>query len=376
MTNGPTANGVAWASDARRERRRAFTIIELLVVIGVVVVLVSILIVAVAAATRTGQSANTKALMNSIKQALVRFQSDIGYLPPILGTPGIGDVAPNNHYFRKLFDPRGDDGQWGNADDVLPDKPDGTLNNLYDDNIQEWFSVTSLAEYLLGYGHHNQDGYGYVPPPVDLWADERPPLGIRDPGPDGVWGATVFDVEGPLSSRMSGSSPHMDTGKIYGPYLELKDQRLLASIDCTNGCRDAGGRLNLSFPGDGNFNDDNPKVIVDYWGNPIRFYRRLYAPGSLQSAYRTSGTNVPTLSDVYLLRPFDVKVGGQIDSVWPDASGDTTTTMALRSAEFALFSPGPDRSFNPDLRYDLLNAQGNDLGTDLANEDNIVELGP
>ncbi len=355
---------------------RAFTIVELLVVIGVVVVLLSILIVAVSAATRTGQTANTQALMNSIKQALVRFRSDIGYLPPVLGAVDMTDVTPENHDLRKLFDPRGGDLTWGNIDDVLPDRPDGTPNNSYDDNIQEWFSETSLAEYLLGYGHHNQDGYGVIDAsnPNDVWTRERPPLGIRNPGADGVWGATLNGPDGSLASRMLGTTPGLDTGKVYGPYLELKDQRLLASAD---GSRDLAGRLILSFPGEGNFNPDNPKVLVDYWGNPIRYYRKLYAPGSLQSGYRPSGAGVgvPTLSDVYLLRPFDIRPGAAIDGL-PDASGDTSTTMALRSAEFALFSPGPDRSFNPDLRYDLANEPSNDRGTDLFNQDNLVELGP
>ncbi len=369
MTNGPKANGVAWASKAcPGERRRAFTIIELMVVIGVVVVLVSILIVAVAAATRTGQSANTQALMNSIKQALVRFQSDIGYLPPVLGKLDTTEYDPANHDLRKLFDPRGDDLVWGNIDDVLPDKPDGTLNNSYRANIQEWFSETSLAEYLLGYGHHNQDGYGYTPPPVDRWADERPPLGIRDPGPDGVWGATVFDVEGPLSSRMSGSSPHMDTGKIYGPYLELKEARLLGSTDGTS----TNGTLNVYLPGEGGYDPNDPKILVDYWGDPILFFRRVYHLGAIKSRYYPPDPTVatPTLADVFVLRPYALDPGAGIVGI-PDhaplqGGGDTTATQGLKAAEFALFSAGPDRTFNPDMRVDP-----EDL-----NKDNIVEVGP
>ncbi|MFB3139056.1 MAG: type II secretion system protein, partial [Phycisphaerales bacterium] len=61
---------------------RGFTIVELLIVIAVIIVLLSIVIVAVNAATRTAQSASTLTLMNSMKQALVRFKADIGYYPP------------------------------------------------------------------------------------------------------------------------------------------------------------------------------------------------------------------------------------------------------------------------------------------------------
>jgi hypothetical protein len=71
-----------------------------------------------------------------------------------------------------------------------------------------------------------------------------------------------------------------------------------------------------------------------------------------------------------------VDPGNAIDAPFADAGGDTTTTAALNSAEFALFSAGPDRFFNPDLRYDDPDDPGNTRGTDLFNEDNIVELGP
>ena len=56
--------------------------------------------------------------------------------------------------------------------------------------------------------------------------------------------------------------------------------------------------------------------------------------------------------------------------------GDPTTTAALNSAEFALFSSGPDGLFNQDIRYDSPSDPANTAGTSFANEDNIVELGP
>ena len=62
-----------------------------------------------------------------------------------------------------------------------------------------------------------------------------------------------------------------------------------------------------------------------------------------------------------------------------DAGEDNTgeeQDPAKECAEFALFSAGPDRDFNPYLRYDAPNDGGNTLGTDLFNKDNIVELGP
>ena len=67
-----------------RVGRGAFTIVELLVVMGVIILLSGILVVAIAKASRISQSANTQVLLGSINQALVRFEADIGYLPPVL----------------------------------------------------------------------------------------------------------------------------------------------------------------------------------------------------------------------------------------------------------------------------------------------------
>ena len=214
------------------------------------------------------------------------------------------------------------------------------------------------------------------------------------PGPDGVWEATVYgNQDGSLLSRMMRPNPSLNTlsnidrGKVFGPYLELKDDHLLASTD---GRINAAGQLNLFFPGDGAYDPLLPKVIVDYWGHPIRYYRRLYAPGSLKSPYRPHGrdTRPPTLSDVFVLRPFEIKPGNAIDGRLGDLSaasylpgnGDTTTIAALNSAEFALFSSGPDGLINPDIRYDNPDDPGNNPygngPTSFVNEDNIVELGP
>jgi hypothetical protein len=52
-------------------RRSAFTIIELLIVVGIIIILLSIIVVAMNAAVRTSQGANTQALLSSINNASV-----------------------------------------------------------------------------------------------------------------------------------------------------------------------------------------------------------------------------------------------------------------------------------------------------------------
>ncbi len=310
--------------------------------VAMIIMLLSILIVAVNAANRTSQRANTRFLMNSLKQALVSFKDDVGYYPPVLGTVDPNPPAPDE--VLTLMEPPD------------PGEP-----------VQSWFSQTSLADYLIGYGDDREDGYGAIDDTT------KPAPGIRHPGTDGVWMATVNGGNGTLEFRNLTGNPF---GKVYGPFLELKEKRLLASTD---GTTDLAGTLRIFFPGDGGYNEDDPKVIVDYWSRPIRYYRRPYPPGALNASYRlVPGVIdlVPTLAEVFLLRPFTMKPGTEADSYLGDAAGDTSVSLALKTAEFALFSSGPDRALNAELRYDDRNNPANVLETSFSNQDNIVELGP
>ncbi|UCD74284.1 MAG: hypothetical protein JSV91_10885, partial [Phycisphaerales bacterium] len=206
--------------------RSAFTIVELLIVITVIIILLSILIVAVNAAQRTAQQAKTESVINAITQALVRFKEDIGYYPPVLDPLRSLPVAGGQHDIPRPFDAN------------------------YDVRVQDWYSITTLPDYLLGYGNEKQDGYDG--------------MGIRQPESDGVWSATINGT-GKLEHRNTGAVAR--TAKVYGPYLELKDERLLGSIDPL-----ASDELIIYFPGDAGYKPDDPKVIVDYWGRPLRYY--------------------------------------------------------------------------------------------------------
>ncbi len=322
------------ARNMARRIRGGFTIVELLIVTAMIILLLSILVVAVNRASRTAQITNTRALMNSISQSLERFKEDVGYYPPVLGAE------------RELLDPL----------DPVALPPDD-----YRDQIQQWYSVTTLADYFIGYGDDQQDAYDGV--------------GIRHPGPDAVWGATIYGAaDGSLGARNAGTGP-ASAGKVYGPYLELKDERLIAS---TAGDRDQNDNLIVFFPGEGNYNPDDPKVITDYWGRPIRYYRKIYRPGAIKYPFRAAGLGepVPSLADVVVLRPWEVDAGAATDSPIADFGtlGDTTATYALKTAAFALFSAGADRSLDEMARFDVGDADGDNISGE--NEDNIVEGGP
>jgi hypothetical protein len=295
--------------------------------------------------------------MIEMKKGLIRFREDIGYYPPMLG-PGVGQL-------RDLFPP--------------PDPSSGTYVNT----MQDWFSTCGMADYLVGWDGHDRDGYGrnVGSPPISDWDLETPAAGIRHPQADGVWNATISGLmTGALVDRMkmgtirgTESAPlPIDQGKIYGPYLELKDERLLAGITGYSN-----GEPILVYPGEPGYTDAVPKTIVDYWGTPIRYFRKPYPPGSISQSWRAgvdinrdgtidSDDRVPTLSDVFVLRPWDIEAGADVITEHPDGNGVNLTTNELNSAEFALLSAGPDKRL--ETRYSR-DAQE-------YNKDNIVEVGP
>lgn len=324
---------------------RGLTLVEILVAIALIIILLSILIVAVNQAKIAGQKANTTALMTSISQGLTQFKNDMGYLPPVLD---------NN---RDLVDaPIGRSG--GSF---------GSGSRPYRRAVQDWYSVTSIADYLLGYGDAPQDGVNG--------------LGIHHPEADGVWSATIFGAaDGSLGARNLGTG--IDEGKVYGPYFELRDERLLASTD---GTFDARGNLNVYLPGESNYNPNDPKIVVDYWGKPIRYYRASYPPGALGQSFPAtrqfdldgdgSSDGRPTLADVSVLRPYNMPAGSDVNGI-ADDDGDTGITAELRSAPFAVFSEGPDRATG-EVRNTGTGQidRSYRVDEDEFNRDNLVEVG-
>ena len=341
---------------------RGFTITEMLVTVGVIVVLAGILVLSLSSAARAAQSGKTDFLMQSIKTGVERFRADHGYLPPVLGVNGTGE------------------GQVGYGRDLLPlPGTPGEMNG--------WYSMTSLPEFLLGYGDRRMDGYGYVdissPIPPDQSEPgfrEFPSIGLRSPGPDGVWNATLNPRGGGDPYRFISRNPaNLGTltygntaqipGKVYGPYIDLKDDTVIGEV--TGMTFDENGGFvtqqyeRVLLPGDEGFGrDNNPKVFVDYWGSPIRYYRRPYNQISDPSGDRTD----LNLGQVIALRPQDFAEGDGVETVYLDGNDDPFTSRSVLSAEYALFSFGPDK-----LNYDNVRRVDNE---DEYNKDNIVKVGP
>ena len=351
--------------------RRGFTIIELLTVVGIIVVLVGLLVVAVSSASKVAQAASTRSMMGAVSRALTQFKTDMGYLPPVLGSPTTGATQTGSvGYLRDLVLPP-----------ILPNAP----TPLQVTQIQNYYSMTSMVEYLVGPGGRDEDGYGAIGIPANTTQGfkELPPAGIRSPLKDGVWGAYSNPGPGnqtlgnfsrrnlPLTAVANISTVANVSGRVLGPYLELKDGSLLGAIVGTDSVT---GQPIVARAGDNNWNPTAPKVLLDYYGQPIRFYRKGYVNGDPK---RTGGKKVGVgtgsdvgwdLSDIFVLRPqkFDLNTG--IDDLaddLADGNGDKSTSRSLKMADFALFSSGPDQRADFTVRRDAT----------LFNEDNIVEVG-
>jgi hypothetical protein len=212
-------------------------------------------------------------------------------------------------------------------------------------------------------------------------------LGIRSPQADGYWGVAAAGTLADRRALLDTNNPAgngVRAGKVYSAYLELRDDRLLGVISGTN----PDGEPIIAFPGEAGYSEPNPvlpprpRVVVDYWGRPIRYYRSLYRMGAISQPYRdfyldasdnqSPHRSPPTLADVYVLRPWEVPAGGGVTSKYEDAVADSTATTLLKAAPFALLSSGPDKKLDDAVRRDS-NTPGapHDKG---FNEDNLVEV--
>jgi type II secretory pathway pseudopilin PulG len=362
--------------------RRGFTVVEILVVLGIVIGVISTLIVGLGYGARRARIANTEFLMNSIVVGLKIFSSETGYMPPILGVPSqVGSPDPGTPF-----------GQLGWCRDLLwrrpltsPPPPTGggpdyaSWSATDRQNLQKWCSATTIPEYLLGLGDRSQDGYGVIMEGTGALPTntntpgyrEQPALGIRNPGSDGGWGSLLnprptkpgkgrFDSRNlasdvPATGNADSTSAFL-RGKSLGPYLEVKSDSEIGGL---TGFQSDGTPI-VAKPGEINNFDLAPKCLLDFFGKPIIYYRRGYLNGDPRATDRSW-----SLADIVALRPQRFNPGEDVNAM-PDANNDSGASRDALSSEFALLSFGPDQRWNPTIRAD----------TEGYNEDNIVRFGP
>ena len=268
---------------------RGFTVLELLVVIAIVAVIAGLLLASLRGATDRSRAVKTRSIMRAVSIGLDAFKSDHGYHPVVLSGNSSGRQGP----------------AWS---DVVP-PPVPIVGNTpfplpdYAVDMQRWYSITTIPEFLLGAGGREADGYGTTEIDINS-SGERPALGIRSPGVDGAWGSTIFGT-GLLEDRAFGlyedpsANPSQmrlrNPGRVYGPYLGLEGDIRLGKVLPANtwpaapsseAQAEAVGQDPIRVIDENNqdwLNPDAKLVLLDPFDRPIEYFCNPYAPGDPSS---------------------------------------------------------------------------------------------
>ena len=84
--------------------KRPFTLIEILITIGIILILTGLLVGGVKMATAKASQAKTNAAMETLADALEQYRSLHGFYPPCTSTEDVKIVEHNNHFSLKLGD--------------------------------------------------------------------------------------------------------------------------------------------------------------------------------------------------------------------------------------------------------------------------------
>jgi prepilin-type N-terminal cleavage/methylation domain-containing protein len=281
--------------------RRAFTLVELLVVIVVIVLLIGITAPAFLGVRQGASRAATEATLNAVAVGIEQFEADHGFLPPLI-----------------LDDPMVDETSSDWATSIMA--RDDSLSRL---ERERYHSMYSLAVYLVGIGELDPTEAGGAALDPDRHDGHAGP-GFRDPGIDRAWGGARQRTED--THRVETS------GRIYGPYIDVAEGDRIRPADPAE----------QDFPEDmlpGSTSDgpwERMEVVLDGYGNPIRYYR--YWPTSVPASSSPSLLDAPA----EIVDP-DVLIQAPEDAMDFPASEDPD----LVRGEFVLLSAGPDAQFTP-----------------------------
>jgi len=268
--------------------RRGVTLVEVLVVIALIGLLLTLIIVGLDRAFGYAKTAAAEAQLRGIGQAIEAFETDIGYLPPLVTE--IRDSTIQTPETLARF--HGDD-----------------LADAY--QRARYMSEFSLAVYLVGVGELDFQ--------EDIDGDDGlTAAGLRHPGPTGAWKST---------NRGEDFGAHMPTttGRVYGPYLET-DEGLLDRVEV--GFDSAENRLVVE-EGSNRF----MHRMLDPWGNPIRYYRNAW-----QKIDPVTGRATVEFAPPELRSYEGARQQIELSQTWEDV--DVTFDSDVMNAPYLLLSAG------------------------------------
>ncbi len=287
-------------------RRRAFTLIELMVVIGIIAILIGLLGVAFSGALGSSRNAATSSLMQNIQTGLQQFETDFGYLPPL--------IDGHKHAIDAIDDP-----------------------NVFASELRDhrYHSVYTLPLYLLGIGEIAPYDSSIQPGDDPDRYDGKQGPGFRDPGPDHAWGG----------ARDRSNHKPKRTGRVYGPYIDIGDGEDILRRSVPDDFAVPNSAVLRDFFADGNVNGNGADqvgdlfVLEDRWGQAIRYYKLWPTREKVGAAI------LPSLD----LVPFELRTVDSINQAvfrpGQDVRADPLVDPDLIRASYALLSAGADTDF-------------------------------
>lgn len=287
----PSANTTHNRTSARRTRsrtpstRRAFTIIELSIVLIIIALLAGILVTGISKAVRSSREAAEQQLLRSLSFACGQFKDQFNILPPL-----VRDTAP---------------GPIDSGDDDPIVRSPAFLEDPTNAGGGERFSVHSLPYFLLGACGKDVDGiegFGYTKP-----------LPLEQHG---------ADFHAPFSKR----------GQKFEPLIDLTK-----------------GKSRVVREGTANDAQFNNVRINDRWNNSIRYYRwqKTYFASGPQKG-EVEFFRIPPGAFPPAVWKEIIKDPSQYLPMTSAANRQKAETLAatlvpqLRNGEFAIVSAGPD----------------------------------
>ncbi len=236
------------AGRASARAARAFTIVELSIVVLVIIILAGILMVSLRGAMGSARQANTERFLGTVVQAVEQFKNDLTYYPPLLAVEGgatgvveLGLDPPDSILKPQVIVP-----------EALAEKRNPGSAPAVIDYLQKtrFGSEFTLATYLMGIGDVDNHETGAASSPKIGAStpddDGNAGPGFRNPGPDRAWGGAADRQD--QRSKFTATK----TGRVYGPYLDPGATEKFLALDVK-------GRTGMW-------------KLVDPWGQPLRYY--------------------------------------------------------------------------------------------------------
>ncbi len=338
-----------------RSDRKAFTLIEVLVVISIIALLMGILLVGLNRALNSAKKSASEQSARAIAQAVMQFKNEFGFLPPLVHDGLV--ISGGNPSYQPIAN-LGSSQQDGPVIDI------GGTNGTSPDIVLVWSEGFDL-NFLRRRSGNAGDGIelpsgGGAWDDDDVWDDRRYSKFSLAYYIGGVLGKSIDGREGPGFSRP------LDDGSFEGVGYPVGSSR--DKFEPTMDVDRRGVRIRVGYgsiqeyvehgqPAPASLNpEDFDTALVDSFGTAYRYYRWEHGrlvPGRGFIVEDALDMNIPpVLIDPVLYN--EVK-NNRANAETKDL---TQGNAKLRSARFAIVGAGPDKLFGVEAIQTIADALG------------------